>query len=346
MRPRKERVSVTLIVPGLCSHGAAPLVGSSLNILERVTARADFVAARSQTVEQVLLTAFGVEYQQSVDLPVAAVTRIADVGMPDDGWWLRADPVCLQPDRGQLVLMEGSELDIFTEESQHLVSEIRPTLEADCSIEAPHPYRWYLKVNPVAKIRTYELSAVANRDIDSYLPYGEDALSWHRWLNEVQMVLHDSIVNENREARGALPVNSLWLWGGGKLPPTPTANWSQVCSDDPVCKGLAQLSNTSITVLPQDAHDWLEQDLMAGRYLVVFQEQSRRWNNVDGSAPSFADSFVSTWVEPLVAAIRSRRLEYVEMWDPACGRFQISRRTMRRWWRRPKSMGAFSHALE
>jgi len=31
-------------------------------------------------------------------------------------------------------------------------------------------------------------------------------------LNELQMQLHDHPLNQAREARGELPVNSLWLW--------------------------------------------------------------------------------------------------------------------------------------
>jgi hypothetical protein len=35
-------------------------------------------------------------------------------------------------------------------------------------------------------------------------------------LNEIQMLLYTHPVNDEREARGELPVNSVWLWGGGR----------------------------------------------------------------------------------------------------------------------------------
>ena len=61
--------------------------------------------------------------------------------------------------------------------------------------------------------RLWFLSASRNA-----LPTGEDGQAGARHLLEAQMVLHASAVNERRESRGALPVNSLWLWGGGSAP--------------------------------------------------------------------------------------------------------------------------------
>ncbi len=57
-----------------------------------------------------------------------------------------------------------------------------------------------------------------NRSINSHLPRGDDALAWHRVMNEAQMIMHAHPVTAAREARGAPPANSIWLWGGGTLP--------------------------------------------------------------------------------------------------------------------------------
>ncbi|MFQ6707899.1 putative sulfate exporter family transporter, partial [Bordetella pertussis] len=37
---------------------------------------------------------------------------------------------------------------------------------------------------------------------------------WRRLLNEIQMVWYEHPVNEARAARGAAPINALWLYGG------------------------------------------------------------------------------------------------------------------------------------
>src|SRR5690606_4093503 len=39
---------------------------------------------------------------------------------------------------------------------------------------------------------------------------------WRRLVNELQMLWFDHPVNQAREARGLRPVNSVWLYGGGR----------------------------------------------------------------------------------------------------------------------------------
>jgi hypothetical protein len=41
---------------------------------------------------------------------------------------------------------------------------------------------------------------------------------WRHAINEAQMVLHAHPVNQARQAAGQPVVNSLWPWGGGRLP--------------------------------------------------------------------------------------------------------------------------------
>ncbi|MFX8910711.1 hypothetical protein ABTN03_18850, partial [Acinetobacter baumannii] len=40
-----------------------------------------------------------------------------------------------------------------------------------------------------------------------------------RVINEAQMLLFDAPENQARDARGAAPVNGLWLWGGAAARP-------------------------------------------------------------------------------------------------------------------------------
>ena len=55
------------------------------------------------------------------------------------------------------------------------------------------------------------------------LPAGNEGSVWRRRMNEAQMVLHAHPGNEAREARGELPVNSVWFWGAGELGAAPRA---------------------------------------------------------------------------------------------------------------------------
>ncbi len=64
---------------------------------------------------------------------------------------------------------------------------------------------------------------LAGESIRPLLPRGRDARRVERWMNELQMLLHDHPVNRDRAARRALPVNGVWLWGFDGLPPAPDA---------------------------------------------------------------------------------------------------------------------------
>jgi hypothetical protein len=50
------------------------------------------------------------------------------------------------------------------------------------------------------------------------LPAGNGAAALRRLGAELEMWLHEHVVNRAREARGELPVSALWLWGG-RAPP-------------------------------------------------------------------------------------------------------------------------------
>lgn len=72
---------------------------------------------------------------------------------------------------------------------------------------------------------------------NDYLPAGEDAASHRRLVSEIEMALHEHPVNERRVAAGKVPVNSLWLWGGGAAPEKITRPQPPLFSDDPLLLG-------------------------------------------------------------------------------------------------------------
>ncbi len=72
-------------------------------------------------------------------------------------------------------------------------------------------------------LATTPLSVAIGRDIEPLMPQGDDALRFRSLLNELQMLLFEHPVNQAREARGELPINSLWLWGGGHKRPAPSS---------------------------------------------------------------------------------------------------------------------------
>ncbi|HXH04027.1 MAG TPA: hypothetical protein VNN09_12005, partial [Candidatus Competibacteraceae bacterium] len=188
-----------------------------LPALERLLARGEGKDTASRGLEASLARLFGLE---GGELPVAAITRLAEGGEPDrEGWWLRADPVHLKADLHQIVLFDARHLQLRPDEAAALAAAFNRTFAGDGLIlETPHPERWYLRLAADPGITTVTLAEAVGRDINPLLPAGPEARRWRALLTEIQMLFHLDPVNQAREAAGQPEVNSLWLWGGGRLP--------------------------------------------------------------------------------------------------------------------------------
>jgi hypothetical protein len=158
----------------------------------------------------------------------------------DSGYWLCATPVHLQTRHHALVLADPATLDLDATQSAALAATIAAHVRGDNMVlHTPASGRWYLHCDTAPAISTTALDDVVGRDVQPYLPKGADALRWHRLLTEIQMLLHAHPVNDAREAAGRLPVNSVWLWGGGTLPAPGAVPYSAVWSDDALTRARA-----------------------------------------------------------------------------------------------------------
>jgi hypothetical protein len=337
------RTQLTLIIPGLGGATTDDRIAGgddlSLRALETLLSRADPRDGRPGPVETQLFTAFG-DDAADADLPVAAVTGGVDMGIDPVGWWLRADPVHLHLDRDTLVFAGGDDLQLTDEEAGQLVNELDPVFRPrGWHLSAGAVQRWYLRLPQDPRIITHPPAAAAGRDIRPYLPAGEQAALWHALMNEVQMQLHMSDVNQRRVDRGAPAVNSVWFWGGGYAP-RPRASWDHLWCDHVVGRGLARLAGASVQShpVPRDAHRWLEQAPPGESHLVVLED-------LTGSGPvdpqrlrSQAASMNARWMDPLLAALRTGRLERLTLMTGTGTDFTVTPAMCKRWWRRRKRL--------
>ena len=153
---------------------------------------------------------------------------------------LRADPVHLRPDLDAARLFDSSRFELSREEAAALVGALdRHFAPEGVRFEAPHPTRWYAwpEERPDAVFRPP--GGVAEQGAGESLPAGSEGSLWRCRMNEAQMVLHAHPVNQAREARGELPINSVWFWGAGELGPTPRCRFDEVLADDPLVRALA-----------------------------------------------------------------------------------------------------------
>lgn len=328
---------LTLVVPGLWGPRTdTPLPALDARALSIVLGRADSDDRQPAGFEAALCGLFGLTAAEESDLPIAALTRVLDMGVVDKDWWLRADPVYLQPDRDRLILSDNTVLQITQNEADRLVTEILQTFGADgWVLKAARPGRWYLKPARTPRLQTTALGDVVGHDVHPYLPRGKDGRQWHTVLNEVQILLHTAAANAAREARGQLPVNSLWFWGGGRLPSMKSAPWTHIYSQEPVSLALARLAGVTSRDRPADYVDWARQATPSGRHLVVL-DQARaavQYHQIDAWR-AFIGELERAWVAPALAAIKRRELHALTLYDDHGCSFRLTSRSARRWWRR------------
>jgi hypothetical protein len=280
------------------------------------------------------------ELQINQPLPIAPLTRLADTNDSDDQVWLRADPVHLHAYQDQVLLFDAlSGFTLTSVEAQTLINEINPLYEdIGLQFSAPTPTRWYVSLPQVPKLTTAPLHEVIGKNIQPYLPGGQDRTDWWKILNEIQMQLHQSPVNLDREARGELSINSVWFWGLGKLPTVPPLpiRWSHVWTEEPLTRGLAQLTQVNYSAVPANGKEWLAH-LTPGEHLLTLffpREKIAHWS-------TWLTELEAEWFSPLFAAVKRRQFDAIILYPGQEQAFIITTNHARHWWRRQRHWQSF-----
>lgn len=274
---------------------------------------------------------FALSDNSAAELPVAALTRLADTGSWESAYCLRADPVYLHPDRDTLVL--AAQPLLTADETRELLASLNAYLAEDnLSLEAPQPQRWYLRLPAAPACRFHDLDDAIGRPILDYMPTGADAARFKQLQNECQMLLHAHSVNLKRQADSELPVNGLWLWGGGAFAELQTRPFAQVCSHDPVLAGLAMLAGNEAEPEPDDFAGWFA-GAVDGAALVSVSSL------VKTERPKALLEFEENWCVPLRLALEQNLLDTVTLYtEGLC--VQLKRSDLRKFWRRPRPLSA------
>ena len=345
----------TLLIPHLWwPHRTSDDVYRDLVVpeVQMLLARARRRSFSAHGTEVWLFQAFEVERQR--DWPVAPLTLKLDGGDPGEAYWLRADPVHLHPKRDHLLLADSSAFPISQHEADALADALSQHFAADgMQFCAPHPTRWYLRLETDPEIITSVLGDAVGSDVNRFLPTGKNALHWHRIWNEIQMLLHDHAVNRARESRGEPAINSVWLWGGGTKPGARGRHFSTAWGDDPLALALA--ANEDIPAAPAAAsgEHWLtmlcDRYHSGDRHLLVLAQltQAARYGDVAAWRASLSDLNIK-WIAPVLAALRQRRIARLILVvpnEPGGARYELARPDLLKFWRPVQPFAAYSPAL-
>ncbi len=129
-------------------------------------------------------------------------------------------PCAWQAGIDQITIVPPHALDLRAEESAALRDAFAPYAASDgIELHGDDPLRWLARGALFDGWTGASLDRVAHRRADGWWrdagrqPAARTLL---RLLNEAQMLFHDHPVNAARAARGALPVNGLWIAGAGR----------------------------------------------------------------------------------------------------------------------------------
>ena len=328
-----------LFLPGDISAGVC--AGLRLPALEKMLSRGALAGlvqtGESASLEGLLCAMFGVSCQQQA--PIAPISAAFD-GL-GAGCWLRADPVHLRLQRDQLVLLP--DLEISADEAGQMCVALNEHFAGQgMTFFAPHPQRWYIRLDRLPGIETVPLSRAAGRNVRDLLPKGNDAAHWQRIFNEIQMLLFAQPLNEAREARGELPVNSLWLWGCGEVNLPLQKTYDHVSSDEVLAEMFAEAAGVPFA-------SWLEQwrnEENCARQLLVWTglRSALRHGDLDAWRAALQD-FETGYAQPLWWALRAGKIAQLQV-DILCGdhvrRLLLTRADTRAFWRRARALAEYA----
>jgi hypothetical protein len=335
-----------LVVPGLL--GPCPVDAGfprpEVPALERLLSRAEPPAPAPVNADATLFDLFGLPaVGLDGDLPVAAVTRLVDAGDAAGNWWLRADPVHLRADLRRIVLQDARCLGIDVNEAQALVAALNAAFAADgLTLDAPYPSRWYLPLPEDPGLRTHALAEAGGQEVHPLLPEGPGGRRFRTLLTEIQMFLHDHAVNRRRAAHRLPVINSVWFWGGGKLPQGARSPSDGVYASDPLTWGLARLAGVAVNPLPAHAGDWRAAAEGETDVLVVLEDT--RYDHADNNLyawTSHVNALETSWFAPVLAMLRSGELETLLLYSCDGRMFRIGRGGFWQFWRRVKPLTAY-----
>ena len=168
---------------------------------------------------------------------LAALRFREQCGALPEGWLAAADPVYLETRLNHLRLRAFPRDELPDSDVQAVFELLQARLGEPVWTFSSTGATGYL--HPGTPIATAPVPpAVADgASPDLFLPQGPAAAGHDRWASEVQMCLHDAPVNARRAGAGALPVNALWLWGGGNAPEPRKRDLPMLFAADEVLRG-------------------------------------------------------------------------------------------------------------
>ena len=338
--------TLTLFIPDL--FGFQPTLNSlpseeksslpqfEIPILEKWLSRGFYKKSLSQ--EDCVFDELYLGEYQNTDKPYAALCLLAeknsDIKVNQHSYWLRADPVNLQADRDTALLAGHEELALTQDEADKLVAQINlHFIDEPWQLYTFAPHRWYLGLDNSADLKTTPLQKVLGEDINQYSPTGSDADYWFKTINELQMLIHGSNVNFERESRNIWMANSLWLWGGGCFPETKlNSGYDKILTSNLIYSGIGNHCGFDVLALDNNFSEHIKEN---NNFVVldILSEQVQKRDLY--TFVEKLNSLESNFLSHANALLLNGTIGIIKLITDA-GTFTITKKNLKRWWKRTK----------
>ncbi len=256
----------------------------------------------------------------------------------EPGVWFILQTVHLHISRDHLVLTDPRQLQLSELDARALFDIVQPLFEeVDKTLLYGDAQTWFMRADDWRALRTSTSDAACGHNIDIWMPKGPHERDWRRLQNEIQMHWHAHTINEQREAIGLKPINSVWLSGGTDTNKAPNINTKleEVFTFSNSRKAFPAMAKKQITIdsvadilyaKPQHGLlilDSLIEPALAGDW----SEWLMRFQTME-----------ALWFEPLLQALRNGQLDKLAITishNLACSTFTVSKSSLCKFWSKP-----------
>jgi len=134
-----------------------------------------------------------------------------------EGQWLIVSPIHWQATHNDaMIIAEGNELGLSETESHQWFDVFNEFVSPENMMLHYHDaHTWLLRCDGKPEVVAKPVHTLRHKSMMPELQCLDKTLFFQRFITETQMLLSAHPLNKSRT--GLLPINGVWLWGGGKL---------------------------------------------------------------------------------------------------------------------------------
>ncbi len=211
--------SIDLIVPGLfnlpLNELDAAFLHRELPALNYILRYAKRVENQIYEFEPLIAESMGLSGIQCLPLVHAYMEKPSSEKVTD----LLCQAVHLKPDMHNTFVLPLENTKEIANDISIIINDLNELFNVDCYIESISDGLWLMHLKQCEAPDNYpHYLSVLGKKADQYMEQSKQRLPWYRLMSEMQMFMYAHEINQRRSEKGLLPINSLWCWGGGRLP--------------------------------------------------------------------------------------------------------------------------------